>query len=127
MYRNVEYLTVRAGNFRIGTNEFSTNGSPTKVGTHAEVGNRGDECNGSSNVVEDAMCTWQKKLKPTNTKVATVITAQTAFVQISYGAKSFNVKTYPVPVGPMSCDCNTSSPAVIGVWIDVESVVTHLC
>ena len=54
---NIEDLTKGAGNLGVGTDEFRTDASLSQIGTHGEVGNTGDQSDGSGNVVEEAMCT----------------------------------------------------------------------
>lgn len=52
---DVEDLAHEARDLRVGASEFDLDGGPAEVGAHTEVGDRCDEGDGSSQVVEEAL------------------------------------------------------------------------
>ena len=51
---DVEDLTGHAGNLGVASRKLDSDGSVAQVGCHGKVGDRGNEGDGSSDVVEDA-------------------------------------------------------------------------
>jgi len=54
---HVEDLTVETANLRVVANELDGNASPSKVGSHGEVGNGRDHGDHGGDVVEDTVLT----------------------------------------------------------------------
>lgn len=52
---DVEDVTIEASDLGVGAHEFDFNRSPAEIGTHGEVCDRGDKCDGRGDVVEDTV------------------------------------------------------------------------
>ena len=78
--------------------------------------------------MEDAVCTWLAEAQADEGESRDDHHRSDSLYTISYGRRwRFNVEAYPEPVRTMSGDGNVGSPAIVGVGINSESVVAHLC
>jgi hypothetical protein len=97
---HVEDLTVETANLGVVANELDGNASPSKVGSHGEVGNRRDHGDHSRYVVEDTVLARLGERK----------------THEGDGRRDHDSRDRPVPVGTVSGDGD------LGVSI-VDSVI----
>lgn len=112
---------------RIGTHILYANGCKAQVRAHGEVGNGGDQGDGSGDVVEDTLSTWLGESQTPEDEGRGKHHGSDGLSDGELkGAKEFGGKnTYPVPVRSMGGDGDVSGTTIDGVTVDIESIIPH--
>jgi hypothetical protein len=108
---DVEDLTVGACDHRVASLELNRDSGVTQVGSHSEVRDGCDESDGSGDVVENAVLTWDRE-------------AQT---HEGDGCNSHDCGDSPIPVGTMGGKVDIGGHRVVeNIGVCVQRIISSL-